>query len=545
MGLLSFLLGIFGFGIGIPIGFLIAFFIFAHSEATEIKDPIIRPNDHEFDTSSVLDVFPEIPLWVKHPDYDRIDWLNKFVSDLWPYLDKAICSTARSNLEPVFAQYIGKYCIRSIDFRTLTLGTLPPIIHGIKACETHENELILEPAVRWAGNPNITLALKFFSLQVTVQLLDVQIRAAPRIVLKPLVPAFPCFAGIAVSLMEKPEVDFGLKLVGGDMMAIPGLYQFIQQTIRNQISALYLWPQTLEIPILDGSLGAIKKPVGILHVKVIRAIRLLKMDIFGASDPYVQLSLSGERIPAKTTSVKMKTLNPEWNEDFKLTVKDPETQVLQLHVYDWEKVGTHDKLGMQVVPLRSLTPNETKELSLDLVKNTNPNDPHYKKWRGQLVVELTFSLFREESKRLSGPLDRFERKESEVGKATEYVYLGAGLLLVTVEGAKDLEGKHHNNPYAVVICRGEQKKTKMIKKCRDPIWNEEFQFDFEEAPLKEKIRIEVKSKRRGLRLRSKESLGYVDINLHDVVHNGRLKEKYHLINSKNGAVQVEIKWKAI
>ncbi|KAH9735145.1 Synaptotagmin-3 [Citrus sinensis] len=345
--------------------------------------------------------------------------------------------------------------------------------------------------------------------------------------------------------MEKPEVDFGLKLVGGDMMAIPGLYQFIQETIRNQISALYLWPQPLEIPILDGSLGAIKKPVGILHVKVIRAIRLLKMDIFGASDPYVQLSLSGERIPAKKTSVKMKTLNPEWNEDFKLTVKDPETQVLQLHVYDWEKVGTHDKLGMQVVPLRSLTPNETKELTLDLVKNTNPNDPQDKKWRGQLVVELTFSLFREESKRLSGPLDRFERKESEVGKATEYVYLGAGLLLVTVEGAKDLEGKHHNNPYAVVICRGEQKKTKMIKKCRDPIWNEEFQFDFEEAPLKEKIHIEVKSKRRGLRLRSKESLGYVDINLHDVVHNGRLKEKYHLINSKNGAVQVEIKWKAI
>ncbi|KAH9671522.1 synaptotagmin-3 [Citrus sinensis] len=505
-------------------------------------DPIIRPNDHEFDTSSVLDVFPEIPLWVKHPDYDRIDWLNKFVSDLWPYLDKAICSTARSNLEPIFAEYIGKYCIRSIDFKTLTLGTLPPIIHGIKVCETNENELILEPAVRWAGNPNITLALKFFSLQITVQLLDVQIRAAPRIVLKPLVPAFPCFAGIAVSLMEKPEVDFGLKLVGDKPGSIYGsslnhekisrkCLNELRETIRNQISALYLWPQTLEIPILDGSLGAIKKPVGILHVKVIRAIRLLKMDIFGASDPYVQLSLSGERIPAKKTSVKMKTLNPEWKR-FCISFGN-------------RVVGTHDKLGMQVVPLRSLTPNETKELTLDLVKNTNPNDPQDKKCRGQLVVELTCSLFREESKRLSGPLDRFERKESEVGKATEYVYLGSGLLLVTVEGAKDLEGKHHNNPYAVVICRGEQKKTKMIKKCRDPIWNEEFQFDFEEAPLKEKIHIEVKSKRRGLRLRSKESLGYVDINLHDVLHNGRLKEKYHLINSKNGAVQVEIKWKAI
>jgi hypothetical protein len=35
------------------------------------------------------------------------------------------------------------------------------------------------------------------------QLVDLQIFAAPRITLKPLVPTFPCFASIVVSLMEK------------------------------------------------------------------------------------------------------------------------------------------------------------------------------------------------------------------------------------------------------------------------------------------------------------------------------------------------------
>jgi Ca2+-dependent lipid-binding protein len=65
---------------------------------------------------------------------------------------------------------------------------------------------------------------------------------------------------------------------------------------------------------------------------------LLKMDLLGTSDPYVKLSLSGDRLPAKKTSIKMKNLNPEWNDDFKLTVKDPQSQVLQLHAYDWEKV---------------------------------------------------------------------------------------------------------------------------------------------------------------------------------------------------------------
>lgn len=34
-------------------------------------------------------------------------------------------------------------------------------------------------------------------------MLDLQVFASPRITLKPLVPSFPCFANIYVSLMEK------------------------------------------------------------------------------------------------------------------------------------------------------------------------------------------------------------------------------------------------------------------------------------------------------------------------------------------------------
>jgi len=87
-----------------------------------------------------------------------------------------------------------------------------------------------------------------------LQVIDLQVFALPRITLKPLVPSFPCFAKILVSLMEKvsseacinfgyfpmyqatymlftflqPHVDFGLKLLGADLMAIPGLYGFVQ-----------------------------------------------------------------------------------------------------------------------------------------------------------------------------------------------------------------------------------------------------------------------------------------------------------------------------
>lgn len=81
-----------------------------------------------------------------------------------------------------------------------------------------------------------------------------------------------------------------------------------------------------------------KKPVGILHVTVVRAAKLLKKDLLGASDPYVKLSLTGESLAAKKTTIKKKTLNPEWNENFKLVVKDPQSQVLRLQVFDWDKV---------------------------------------------------------------------------------------------------------------------------------------------------------------------------------------------------------------
>lgn len=37
----------------------------------------------------------------------------------------------RSMSEPIFSEYVGMYHIRSIDFESLTLGNLPPIIQGM------------------------------------------------------------------------------------------------------------------------------------------------------------------------------------------------------------------------------------------------------------------------------------------------------------------------------------------------------------------------------------------------------------------------------
>ncbi|KAK2982278.1 hypothetical protein RJ640_020830 [Escallonia rubra] len=557
MGILSTIMGFMGFGVGIGIGLVIGYYLFIYYQPTDVKDPVIRPLVEQ-DSKTLQRLLPEIPLWVKNPDYDRVDWLNKFIENMWPYLDKvrycvllcsiifldqlltdqcsqAICKTVKTIAEPIIAEQIPKYKIESVEFQSLTLGSLPPTFQGMKVYTTEEKELIMELSLKWAANPNITIAVKAFGLRATV--VDLQVFALPRITLKPLVPSFPCFAKILVSLMEKPHVDFGLKLLGADAMSIPGLYRFVQELIKDQVANMYLWPKTLEVPIMDPA-KAMKKPVGILSVKVLKAMKLKKKDLLGGADPYVKLKLTEDKLPSKKTTVKHSNLNPEWNEEFHVVVKDPQSQALEFTVYDWEQVGKHDKMGMNVIPLKDLTPDEPKVMTLDLLKNMDPNDAQNEKSRGQLVLEVMYKPFKDDE------IPNDTDDPNAVQKAPDGTPDGGGLLVVIVHEAQDLEGKHHTNPSVRLLFKGEEKRTKPVKKNRDPRWEEEFQFMLEEPPTNERLHVEVvsTSSRMGL-LHPKENLGYVDISLTDVVSNKRINERYHLIDSKNGRIQVELQWR--
>ncbi|GKU90125.1 hypothetical protein SLEP1_g4165 [Rubroshorea leprosula] len=537
MGFLSTILGVFGFGIGTSIGLVIGYYMFIYFLPTHVEGPTICPLVEQ-DSQTLQRMLPEIPLWVKNPDFDRVDWLNQFIGYMWPYLDKAICTTAQNIAKPIIAEKIPKYKIQSVEFETLTLGSLPPTFQGMKVYTTDEKEIIMEPALRWAGNPNIIVAVKAFGVKATVQVVDLQVFASPRITLKPLVPAFPCFAKICVSLMEKPHVDFGLKLLGADAMSIPGLYRFVQELIKEQVANMYLWPKTLEVTIMDPS-KAIKKPVGILNVKVLRAMKLKRKDLIGSSDPYIKLRLTEDKVATtKKTTVKHNNLNPEWNEEFRLVVKDPETQTLELVLYDWEQVGNHNKMGMNIIPLKDITPEEPKVFTLDVLKNMDPNDAQNEKSRGHIVVEVEYKPFADDQ------IPDDVEDSNKVEKAPEGTPASGGLLVVIIHEAEDVEGKYHTNPHVRLLFRGEEKKTKRVKKNRDPRWEEEYQFTLDEPPINDKLHVEVisTSSRMGL-LHPKENLGYVLISLADVVNNKRINEKYHLIDSKNGKIQIELQWR--
>lgn len=113
-------------------------------------------------------------------------------------------------------------------------------------------------------------------------------------------------------------------------------------------------------------------------------------------------------------------------------------------------------MGMTVVPLNELTPEEPKVMTLDLLKNMDLNDAQNEKSRGQLVVEFIYKPFKEED------LPKSFEESQMVQKAPENTPAGGGLLVVIVHEAQDVEGKHHTNPYVRILFRGEEKKTKVL-----------------------------------------------------------------------------------
>lgn len=128
---------------------------------------------------------------------------------------------------------------------------------------------------------------------------------------------------------------------------------------------------------------------------------------------------------------------------------------IQLSIFISVQVGKHDKMGMNIVHLKDLPPDEPKTMTLDLLKNMDPNDVQNDKMRGQIEVELTYKPFKEED------MPKDPEDSSEVVKAPDGTPDGGGLLVVTVHEAQDVEGKHHTNPYVRLIFRGEERKTKV------------------------------------------------------------------------------------
>ncbi|GJN16575.1 hypothetical protein PR202_gb03578 [Eleusine coracana subsp. coracana] len=357
-----------------------------------------------------------------------------------------------------------------------------------------------------------------------------------RLIFKPLVAELPCFGAICCSLREKSKVDFTLKVIGGEMTAIPGISDAIEGTIRDTVEDTLTWPNRIVVPIVPGDYSDLElKPVGVLEVKLVEARDLKNKDLVGKSDPFAVLYIRPLREKTKKSKTINNDLNPIWNEHYEFVVEDISTQHLTVKIYDDEGLQASEIIGCSRVSLADLQPGKVKDLWLDLVKDWEILRD--KKPRGQVHVELLYYPYAKHEG-VSNPfanqvqltsLEKVLKTESngyDVNQRKNVIM--RGVLLVTVISAEDLPSMDIGgkaDPFVVVT------------ETLNPIWNQTFDFVVEDA-LHDLLMVEVWDHDTF----GKDYVGRCILTLTRVLLDGEFQDTFVLQGAKSGKLNLHFKW---
>ncbi|KAK7352689.1 hypothetical protein VNO80_18117 [Phaseolus coccineus] len=486
----------------------------------------------------------------------ELNWLNTQLKRIWPHVDEAVSDLIRTNVEPILEQY-RPVVLSALTFSKLTLGTVAPQFTGVTIVEEDSGPdgVTMDIEMQWDGNPNIVLDIKTrVGVVLPVQVKNIGFTGVFRLIFKPLVNEFPGFGAVCFSLKEKKDLDFTLKVIGGDLSALPGISDAIEETIKDAIEDSVSWPVRQVIPILPGDYSNLElKPVGILEVKLVQAKSLTNKDLIGKSDPYAVLFVRPLRDRTKTSKVMNNQLNPVWNEHFEFTIEDAATQHLTIRVFDDEGIQASELIGCAQTSLKDLEPGKVKDVWLKLVKDLEIHRDN--KYRGEVHLELLYCPFGVESA-IKNPFDpdfsltSFEKtlksgeaegEDHTVSRRKSNVIV-RGVLSVTVISAEDLPvvdlmGKA--DPFVVLSLKKTEKKlkTRVVNESLNPVWNQTFDFVVEDG-LHEMLILEVYDHDTF----GKEKIGRVILTLTKVILEGEYNETYPLDGAKSGNISLYLKW---
>ncbi|XP_075077589.1 synaptotagmin-5 isoform X2 [Nicotiana tabacum] len=499
----------------------------------------------------------QYPSWVVFSNQQKLKWLNSHLEKLWPYVDEAASELVRSSVEPILEQY-RPMILASLKFSKFTLGTVAPQFTGISILEDGTEGITMELEMQWDGNPSIILDIKtYVGVALPVQVKNIGFTGVFRLIFRPLVDEFPCFGAVCYSLRQKKKLDFTLKVVGGDMTAIPGISDAIEGTIRDAIEDSITWPVRKIIPILPGDYSDLElKPTGVLEVKLVQAKELTNKDLIGKSDPFAELYVRPIRDRMKKSKTINNQLNPVWNEHFEFVVEDPLTQHLVVKIYDDEGLQAAELIGCAHIRLNELEPGKVKDVWLKLVKDLEIQRDQ--KNRGQVHLELLYCPYGMKNG-FSNPfapnmsmtsLEKVFKSGAEGKEATKNGgeinrrkdVIVRGVLSVTVISADDLAptdlmGKA--DPYVVITMKKTEtkNKTRVVPESLNPVWNQTFDFVVEDG-LHDMLILEVWDHDTF----GKDYMGRCILTLTRVLMEGEYKETFELDGAKSGKLNLHLKW---
>lgn len=504
------------------------------------------------------------PSWVVFSTQQKLKWLNQELIKIWPFVNQAASDLIKTSVEPVLEQY-RPIVIASLKFSKLTLGTVAPQFTGISIIESNDAGIVMELEMNWDANPSIILDVKTrLGLALPIQVKDIGFTGVFRLIFKPLVEELPCFGAVCFSLRKKKKLDFRLKVIGGDISAIPGISDALEDTIKNAIEDSITWPVRKVIPIIPGDYSDLElKPVGTLEVKLVQARDLTNKDLIGKSDPFAILYV--RPLPDKTKRSKTisNDLNPIWNEHFEFIVEDADTQSVTVKIYDDDGIQESELIGCIQVSLKDLQPGKVKDVWLKLVKDLEIQRD--RKDRGQVHLELLYCPFNMKDEapnpfRQQFSMTSLERTMTSNGNghgngngtgSTEYSRLSSrkrkeiilrGVLSVTVLSGEDLPAMDMNgksDPYVVLSLKKTKTKykTRVVTESLNPVWNQTFDFVVEDG-LHDMLMLEVYDHDTFRR----DYMGRCILTLTKVLIEEDYTDSFTLEGAKTGKINLHLKW---
>merc|ERR1719474_264338 len=294
-------------------------------------------------------------------------------------------------------------------------------------------------------------------------------------------------------------------------------------------------------------------PDGKIHFQIKEGRDLIKTDMIGKSDPYAVLTYGKKKL--KTSPVK-NNQNPIWNCKGDIPVDNDSPRIINLEVFDSDKLGKDKSLGstnLDVLDIVQNTPINETWVPLDGVKSGKVKIaaefiPDSDKLGGSPKPKYSVDKMKDDSPRRgskfsaggSGTLHKSDiRKPSDISIiGADNSMPGQGNVHVNVKGAKDLVksdliGK--SDPYATITYGGDKKKSKTVKNSKNPEWNFEVDVPVNETSPRD-IKIEVfDSDRFG----KDKPLGYTTIDIPHLANIEPLEDAWIPLNgAKQGHIQV-------
>lgn len=485
---------------------------------------------------------------------ETLEWINSFLDKFWPIVAPVISDTVISTVDQVLSSATPPF-LDSLKLSTFTLGTKPPRVDYVKTYRSTEPDVALmdwkfsftpmDTADMTANeaknkvNPKVVLDVRVgkgvVSKALPIIVEDFQFAGLIRIKFKFQLP-FPHIDRVDVCFLERPEIDYVCKPIGGDTLGfdinfIPGLESFILDMIHGNVGPMMYAPNVFPIEVAKMLSAKSDTAIGIVAITLHGAHQLKNSDAIGAvaggtNDPYTIVSING-RDSVGQTSIQHDTDNPRWNETIYAIITSY-TDTLTLDVYDFNDFRKDKHLGTANFALDQLeNEHDHENLTLEVMGGGRQ--------RGALSCDVHF-------------FPVLEARKLDDGETEPPPELNTGIMRLTMEQAKDLDGTKslvgQLNPYAVLSLNGKEiHKTGQLKRTNNPIFPNSTKETIIGDRRGSRIDVVIKD---GRDFGADPVLGSFKMKLNDLYsYMAREQNWFNLHGAKTGRVKLNADWKPV